>query len=117
MVVLPVNLNDAPARQAADTKRHVQADGAGRDMIHVHGNILAQAHNRALAVRLFQLAEYLGERLLFIVRRFDTRQRLFFLCHSSVIPPSPPQPGRGQSQMNILTPAARGAGADHALDA
>ena len=60
-----VDLDDAAARQAADAERDVQPERAGRhrfDVVVVAG--VAQAHDRALAELLFDLAERGGERLL-----------------------------------------------------
>ncbi len=53
-----VNLDDATARQAADTEGDIEAERAGRDHLDI-GNALARAqfHDRALAESAFDLAE------------------------------------------------------------
>jgi hypothetical protein len=59
-----VDLDDAPARQAADAERHVQSDRAGRDDFDRHVGAIAEAHHRALAVLLLDLCQGDVERLL-----------------------------------------------------
>ena len=59
-----VNLDDAPARQAADAECDVEAEGAGGDRLDVHGLIVgAEPHDRALAVHLLDLRERVLQRL------------------------------------------------------
>ena len=54
----PEDLDDAAARHAADAKRVVDADGAGRNGVdRLDGALLAEAHDRALAELLFDLAD------------------------------------------------------------
>ena len=60
-----VDLDDAAARQAADAERDVQPERAGRHRFDVVVRAgIAQAHDRALAELLFDLAERGDERLL-----------------------------------------------------
>ena len=66
-----VDLHNTAARQAADTKREIQADRPGRDMVDVHAGVFAQAHDRSLAELALDLAERGLERLLFIGRGRD----------------------------------------------
>ena len=55
----PVDLDHAPARQAADAERDVEAERAGGDRLDVHRLVvLAEPHDRALA----EIALDLGER-------------------------------------------------------
>ena len=66
----PINLDYAAARESAHAQRRVQRQASGRDHVHRHQYILvAQPHDRALAIRLFNL-QY---------RRFQ--QFRFFVCH------------------------------------
>src|SRR5204862_6595846 len=52
------DLDDASARHAADAKREVDADGAGGNRVdRLDGALLAQAHDRAFAELLFDLAD------------------------------------------------------------
>jgi hypothetical protein len=52
------DLDDAAARHAADAERVVDADRAGGDGIdRLNGALLAEAHDRALAELLFDLAD------------------------------------------------------------
>src|SRR5690606_11816616 len=63
----PVDFDDAPARQTADTKRDIQTERSRRDHIDVVDRAcIAEAHDRALAELLFDLPERGGERLLAI---------------------------------------------------
>ena len=78
----PVNLNDAAARHAADAEREVKRDGAGGNGVDIHIQPLAELHDGALAVVLFDLAERRGQRLLLVGNRVaGILDRLcFFLC-------------------------------------
>jgi hypothetical protein len=72
----PEDLDDAAAGHAADAQGIVEADGAGRDRGNLRDDILgAQAHDRALAELLFDLAD----------GHFDGLEALaivsFFSCH------------------------------------
>src|SRR5216684_7958923 len=52
------DLDDAPARHAADAERVVDADGAGRNRVdRLNRALLAEAHDRSLAKLLFDLAD------------------------------------------------------------
>ena len=52
------DLDDAAARHAADAERVIDADGAGRNRVdRLDGALLAQAHDRALAELLLDLAD------------------------------------------------------------
>ena len=65
------DLDDAPARQAADPERDVQTERPGRHDVHVaHGLGVAHAHDRALAELLLDLAESRAQRpfLVFVHR-------------------------------------------------
>src|SRR5262249_42321477 len=54
----PENLDDAAARHATDAQGVVDADGAGRNGVdRLDGALLSQAHDRALAKLLFDLAD------------------------------------------------------------
>jgi len=52
-----VELDDATAGQPTDAERHVEREGAGRNRLDVHVQVLAHAHDRALAELLLDLAE------------------------------------------------------------
>ena len=63
-----VDLDDAAARQAADAERDVEAERAGGDGLDVVGRArLAEAHDRALAELLLDLAQRGRQRLLAVV--------------------------------------------------
>ena len=70
-----VDLHDPTARQAADAERDVEPQGAGRDHFGLDHPILAEAHDRALAEGLLDLAE--------------SRTECFFLVHA--VPLDEPQ--------------------------
>ena len=54
----PEDLDDAPARDAADAERVVDAERAGRDHVHrADGLVLAEPHDGAFAELLFDLAD------------------------------------------------------------
>jgi hypothetical protein len=57
-----VDLDDPAPRQAADTQRHVQGDGSGRDDRDGLAHLLAEAHDRAFAVILLDLRHRQFER-------------------------------------------------------
>jgi len=68
----PVDLDDAPLRQAAHAKGDVEAEGARGDSLDVVGGTgITQAHHRSLAELLLDLAQGGDERLLAV----------FFHCH------------------------------------
>src|SRR4051812_42895033 len=58
-----VDLDDPAARQSADAERDVEADGAGRDHLNRCPRVIAEAHDRAVAVVLTNLRECGIERL------------------------------------------------------
>jgi hypothetical protein len=63
-----VDLDDAPARQAADAERDVEPERAGRDDRQVVRDLrLAHLHDRALAELLLDLRQRGGERLALLV--------------------------------------------------
>ena len=66
----PIDLDDAAAGHAADAEREVERQGAGGDGLHVHGNVVAEAHDGALAEVLLDLGERGLERF-FLVLRLD----------------------------------------------
>ena len=79
-----VDLDDAPARQAADAECDVEAEGAGGDRLHVHGLIVgAEPHDRALAVHLLDLRERVLQRL-HLVHRTPFDHAEFRLRHHLV---------------------------------
>jgi len=64
----PEDLDDAPARNSADTERDVEAQGARRNRIHFIGRArIAQAHHGAFSKLLFNLAQRGSESLLSIL--------------------------------------------------
>ena len=62
----PVNLDDAAARHAADAQRDIQPERTRGDRLHLNARRAAEAHHRALAERLLDLAQRSFKRLLFI---------------------------------------------------
>src|SRR6185437_13160544 len=64
------------ARQAADAKRDVEPERAGRNGLDIHGFVvLAEPHDRALAELALDLAERGGEGFRFVHgRSFDNTQ-------------------------------------------
>src|SRR6185437_15542429 len=64
----PEDLDDAPAGQTADAQGNVEPEGAGRDSLDVVARRgVAEAHHRAFAELLLDLAQCGGERLLAIL--------------------------------------------------
>ena len=59
-----VDLHDAPPGQAADAQRQVQGEGAGGNRLDVHPDVVAHAHDRALAELLLDLPQRGVQRLL-----------------------------------------------------
>ncbi len=77
-----VDLHDPAPGNAADAQRQVQRQGAGGQGFHVHGDIVAKAHDGALAVILLDLCNG-GLQSLLLVGRGGHRDRRFFLfCHA-----------------------------------
>src|SRR5690606_38120511 len=63
-----VNLDDAPARQAANAERNVEPQRSRRDRLDIHGALAgAEAHNRALAEGLIDLLKRVRERLCLVL--------------------------------------------------
>ena len=60
----PEDLDDAPARDAADPEREVERERAGRDRRNRDVGLVAHAHDRALAERLLDLSERRRQRLI-----------------------------------------------------
>src|SRR5947207_8356288 len=72
----PIDLDHAPARQAADAERDIEPERAGRDRLDVHRLvILAQLHDRTLAEGALDLGQrgFKGFRLVH-GRTFDDTQ-------------------------------------------
>ena len=61
-----VDLDDSAAGNAADAQRHVQGHRAGGNGLHLHGYVLAKAHDRALAELFIQLLQRSFQGFLFI---------------------------------------------------
>ena len=79
-----VDLNDAAARHAADAEREIKRKRAGGDRLHVHGNVIAETHDRALAVILFDLSERGLQRFFLVGRHSGGRGGgLFLFCHDA----------------------------------
>ena len=62
----PVDLHDPAPGDAPDAKSQVQGERTGGERLHIHGNIIAKAHDGALAVVLFDLGNS-GLQRLFLV--------------------------------------------------
>ena len=62
-----VDLDDAPARQTADAERDVEGDRPGGDHLDGRTDVVAEAHHRALAVALLDLAHHRGEGLVLVL--------------------------------------------------
>ncbi len=63
-----VDLDNAAPRQPADPQRNVECDRTGRDDLDGLSGLLAQPHDRALAIVLVDLGQSQVERLLTILR-------------------------------------------------
>ena len=76
----PVDLDHAPARQAADAQRDVEPERARRDGLHLDALVVgAEPHDRALAEVLVDLIERGLERLLLVhASPFDHAERRLF---------------------------------------
>ena len=61
-----VDLDDPAARQTADPKGDVKAQGAGGYMTDVHMRVLTELHDSSLAELLFDLGERSFQRFVFI---------------------------------------------------
>ena len=62
------HLDDASAGHTAHAQREVEAEAAGRDGVHLHGGVVAQLHDRALAKLLFDLGQRRCQRILLCAR-------------------------------------------------
>ena len=81
-----VYLHDAPAGHAAYAEGQVKRERARGDGLHVHGDVVAQAHYRALAEVLLYL-RYRGlQRPALVVRRGRRSRRGLFLLSHGVTP-------------------------------
>ena len=84
-----VHLHDAPTGHTAHAQRHIQAQAAGGDGIHLHGGVVAQLHDGTLAELLFDLGQGRGQRILFGFRAgfFGGRGNVVVLifCHSVLL--------------------------------
>lgn len=59
----PVDFNDSSARHTADAERHIERQRSGRNGADIHGGIFAELHDRAFAIRFFNLAQALFQAL------------------------------------------------------
>ena len=75
----PVDLDDAPSRQAADAQRQIQRQRAGGDGLDIGDRPVAIAHDGALAIHLLDLLHGRFERLL-LIGNCGGRRCGFFLC-------------------------------------
>jgi hypothetical protein len=64
-----VDLDDAPARQAADAQGDVEGDRAGRDDLDRRPDVVAETHHGALAELAVDLCQRGVERLVAVLRR------------------------------------------------
>ena len=84
-----IDLHNAPLRHTADAQRQVQRERTGGKSFHIHGNIVAQTHDGALAVIAFDLLQNGLERLLSVlgVPGFGNRRDgdLFLFSHRDSI--------------------------------
>ena len=62
------HLDDTAARHTAHAQRQVEAEAAGRDGVHLHGGVIAQLHDGALAELLFDLGQRSCQRILLCAR-------------------------------------------------
>ena len=78
-----VDLDYAPARHAAYAEREVQGERARRDGLDIHGYVVPQAHDGALAVVLLYLGDGRLQGLFLVARGAGRRggRRLFLFCH------------------------------------
>ena len=76
-----VDLNDASLRNAADAKRRVQCQRAGRDRVHVHLRLVAETHNGPFAEILLDLLQC-GLQRFFLVAALRVRN-IFPLFHAA----------------------------------
>ena len=83
----PVNFHHTAAGQAADAKGQIERERAGGDCVHLHGDVLPQLHNGALAKLLFNLAQRGLQRTFLVARRLALRRGhgLLFICHGFLL--------------------------------
>ena len=62
------HLDDTAARHTAHAQRQIEAEAAGRDGVHLHGGVIAQLHDGALAELLFDLGQRSCQRILLCAR-------------------------------------------------
>ena len=62
------HLDDTAARHTAHAQRQVEAEASGRDGVHLHGGVIAQLHDGALAELLFDLGQRSCQRILLCAR-------------------------------------------------
>ena len=65
-----VDLNDSALRNAADTERNVKTYGTCRDIFHLHICIVAQTHDSAFTVVLFDFCQCIAECFFAVIRNF-----------------------------------------------
>src|SRR5262245_48393420 len=94
-----VDLDDAAARQAADAKRDIEAEGAGGHHLGLHGLLaLAEPHDRALAEGPLDLPEG-GVQSLVPIYHIPIDETQIGLRHVLLLPSSPTHAGRQQHMM------------------
>ena len=84
-----VHLDDAAAGHAAHAQRHIQTQAAGGDGVHLHGGVVAQLHDGALAELLFDLGQR-GRQRIFFCAGLDllggrNHRVLILCCHSLLL--------------------------------
>ena len=80
----PVDFNDAALRHAADAQREIQRQRTRGQSLYIYGDIVAQAHDRALAVVLLNFGDGRFQCFLFIgVSRGRNGGSLFLLSHGN----------------------------------
>ena len=78
----PVNLHNTSSGDAADAQGQVKGQGTGGERLHIHGNVVSQTHDGALAVVLLNFGNGGLQRLFLVaVCRGGDRRNLFLLCH------------------------------------
>ena len=78
----------ASARHTAHAQRQIQPQTAGGDGIHLHGGVVAQLHDGALAELLFDLRQRRGQRVLLGCTNADFPVRVDRKCKVSVDEPA-----------------------------
>ncbi len=62
------HLDDTAARHTAHAQRQVKTKASGGDGVHLHGGVIAQLHDGALAELLFDLGQRSCQRILLCAR-------------------------------------------------